>query len=91
MLSYSDYKDFFVQPHLTDWYTCCEVFHKFFCSVCVSVGAFLAGLPFSAIAKRYSWNTAFWVAEVTCALTTVWFFMMRNMRTKMGQVDEKRD
>ncbi|KAF4082299.1 hypothetical protein AMELA_G00150080 [Ameiurus melas] len=56
-----------------------------------NVGAFLAGLPFSTIAKRYSWDTAFWVAEVTCALTTVWFFMLRNMRTKMGRVDEKKD
>ncbi|KAM9456339.1 glucose-6-phosphate exchanger SLC37A4b isoform 1-T2 [Clarias gariepinus] len=56
-----------------------------------NVGAFLAGLPFSTIAKRYSWDTAFWVAEVTCALTTVWFFMFRNMRTKMGRVDEKKD
>ncbi|XP_053501463.1 glucose-6-phosphate exchanger SLC37A4b [Ictalurus furcatus] len=56
-----------------------------------NVGAFLAGLPFSTIAKRYSWDTAFWVAEVTCALTTVWFFVLRNMRTKMGRVDEKND
>lgn len=59
------------------------------CIVCLLVGAFLAGLPFSTIAKRYSWDTAFWVAEVACALTTVWFFMMRNMRTKMGRVDDK--
>ncbi|KAI5099615.1 glucose-6-phosphate exchanger SLC37A4, partial [Silurus meridionalis] len=56
-----------------------------------NVGAFLAGLPFSTIAKRYSWETAFWVAEVTCALTTVWFFTLRNMRTKMGRVNEKND
>ncbi|XP_062870556.1 glucose-6-phosphate exchanger SLC37A4b [Trichomycterus rosablanca] len=54
-----------------------------------NVGAFLAGLPFSTIAKRYSWDTAFWVAEVTCAVTTVCFFMVRNMRTKMGRVHEK--
>ncbi|KAK1800736.1 hypothetical protein P4O66_005934, partial [Electrophorus voltai] len=28
-----------------------------------NIGAFFAGLPFSTIAKRYSWDTAFWVAE----------------------------
>uniref|UniRef100_A0A6I8PBW9 Solute carrier family 37 member 4 n=1 Tax=Ornithorhynchus anatinus TaxID=9258 RepID=A0A6I8PBW9_ORNAN len=31
-----------------------------------NVGGFLAGLPFSTIAKHYSWDTAFRVAEVTC-------------------------
>ncbi|XP_036450954.1 glucose-6-phosphate exchanger SLC37A4b [Colossoma macropomum] len=56
-----------------------------------NVGAFLAGLPFSAVAKRYSWDTAFWVAEVICALTTVCFFLLRNMRTKMGRVHKKTD
>ncbi|XP_030648943.1 glucose-6-phosphate exchanger SLC37A4b isoform X2 [Chanos chanos] len=54
-----------------------------------NVGAFLAGLPFSTIAKHYSWDTAFWVAEVTCALTTVGFFLLRNIRTKMGHVPKK--
>ncbi|KAI4903618.1 hypothetical protein NFI96_030679 [Prochilodus magdalenae] len=56
-----------------------------------NVGAFLAGLPFSVIAKHYSWDTAFWVAEVICALTTVCFFLLRNMRTKMGHVHKKTD
>ncbi|MFT7803389.1 glucose-6-phosphate exchanger SLC37A4 isoform X2 [Arapaima gigas] len=54
-----------------------------------NVGGFLAGLPFSTIAKHYSWNTAFWVAEVTCAATTICFFMLRNIRTKMGRVPRK--
>lgn len=56
-----------------------------------NVGAFIAGLPFSTIAKRYSWDTAFWVAEVACAITTVCFFFVRNMRTKMGHVPKKMD
>lgn len=55
------------------------------------VGAFIAGLPFSTIAKRYSWDTAFWVAEVACAITTVCFFFLRNMHTKMGRVPKKMD
>ncbi|NXU42267.1 G6PT1 protein, partial [Drymodes brunneopygia] len=57
----------------------------------VTVGGFLAGLPFSTIAKHYSWATAFWVAEVTCIASTVAFFFLRNIRTKMGRVSKKAD
>ncbi|XP_072886247.1 glucose-6-phosphate exchanger SLC37A4a isoform X2 [Hemitrygon akajei] len=56
-----------------------------------NVGGFLAGLPFSTIAKKYSWNTAFWIAEFTCAVTTVAFFLLRNIRTKMGRLPKKED
>ncbi|XP_065508268.1 glucose-6-phosphate exchanger SLC37A4 [Caloenas nicobarica] len=56
-----------------------------------NIGGFLAGLPFSTIAKHYSWATAFWVAEVTCAGSTVVFFLLRNIRTKMGRVPKKAD
>ncbi|XP_069470495.1 glucose-6-phosphate exchanger SLC37A4 isoform X1 [Ambystoma mexicanum] len=56
-----------------------------------NVGGFLAGLPFSTIAKYYSWDTAFWVAEVACAITTVLFFLLRNTRTKMGRVLKKEE
>nr|XP_057942160.1 glucose-6-phosphate exchanger SLC37A4-like [Doryrhamphus excisus] len=50
-----------------------------------NVGAFVAGLPFSTIAKQHSWDMAFWVAEVFMAVTTVLFFLVRNMRTRMGR------
>ncbi|XP_075765803.1 glucose-6-phosphate exchanger SLC37A4 isoform X2 [Pelodiscus sinensis] len=56
-----------------------------------NVGGFLAGLPFSTIAKHYSWATAFWVAEITCAISTVAFFLLRNICTKMGRVPKKID
>uniref|UniRef100_A0A8D0GA26 Solute carrier family 37 member 4 n=1 Tax=Sphenodon punctatus TaxID=8508 RepID=A0A8D0GA26_SPHPU len=56
-----------------------------------NVGGFLAGLPFSTIAKHYSWATAFWVAEMTCTVSTVAFFLLRNIRTKMGRVPKKAD
>ncbi|XP_072469113.1 glucose-6-phosphate exchanger SLC37A4 isoform X3 [Notamacropus eugenii] len=56
-----------------------------------NVGGFLAGLPFSTIAKHYSWSTAFWVAEVTCAICTIAFFLLRNIRTKMGRLPKKAD
>ncbi|XP_020341015.1 glucose-6-phosphate exchanger SLC37A4 isoform X1 [Oncorhynchus kisutch] len=56
-----------------------------------NVGAFFAGLPFSTIAKYYSWDMAFWVAEVTIAVTTVIFFLFRNIRTKMGHIPQKMD
>ncbi|XP_072139932.1 glucose-6-phosphate exchanger SLC37A4a isoform X3 [Mobula birostris] len=56
-----------------------------------NVGGFLAGLPFSTIAKKYSWNTAFWIAELTCTVTTVAFFLLRNIRTKMGRLPKKED
>ncbi|NWS30754.1 G6PT1 protein, partial [Polioptila caerulea] len=57
----------------------------------ITVGGFLAGLPFSTIAKHYSWATAFWVAEVTCIASTVAFFFLRNIRTKMGRISKKAD
>ncbi|NXN23400.1 G6PT1 protein, partial [Nycticryphes semicollaris] len=63
----------------------------FFCLLFLAVGGFLAGLPFSTIAKHYSWATAFWVAEVTCIASTVAFFLLRNIRTKMGRVPKKSD
>ncbi|CAL8266885.1 unnamed protein product [Merluccius merluccius] len=56
-----------------------------------NVGAFVAGLPFSTIAKNHSWDMAFWVAEVAMAAATVCFFLVRNMRTKMGRIAEKMD
>uniref|UniRef100_A0A3B5A5A6 Glucose-6-phosphate translocase-like n=1 Tax=Stegastes partitus TaxID=144197 RepID=A0A3B5A5A6_9TELE len=56
-----------------------------------NVGAFMAGLPFSTIAKQHSWDMAFWVAEVVMAVATVGFFLVRNMRTKMGRIAEKTD
>ncbi|NXQ06327.1 G6PT1 protein, partial [Vidua macroura] len=57
----------------------------------ILIGGFLAGLPFSTIAKHYSWATAFWVAEVTCIASTVAFFLLRNIRTKMGRISKKAD
>ncbi|NXO70581.1 G6PT1 protein, partial [Phainopepla nitens] len=62
-----------------------------FCLFLIIVGGFLAGLPFSTIAKHYSWATAFWVAEVTCITSTVAFFFLRNIRTKMGRISKKAD
>ncbi|KAB5550491.1 hypothetical protein PHYPO_G00054360 [Pangasianodon hypophthalmus] len=56
-----------------------------------NVGGFLSGLPFSTIAKHYGWDTAFWVAEVTCMITTVSFFLLRNIQTKMGRALKKTD
>ncbi|NXJ83859.1 G6PT1 protein, partial [Trogon melanurus] len=62
-----------------------------FCLFSLTVGGFLAGLPFSTIAKHYSWATAFWVAEITCIVSTVAFFLLRNIRTKMGRIPRKAD
>uniref|UniRef100_A0A096M876 Glucose-6-phosphate translocase-like n=1 Tax=Poecilia formosa TaxID=48698 RepID=A0A096M876_POEFO len=56
-----------------------------------NVGAFMAGLPFSTVAKQHSWDTAFWVAEVIMGITTIAFFLVRNMCTKMGRIAEKLD
>uniref|UniRef100_A0A3Q2UFY5 Glucose-6-phosphate exchanger SLC37A4-like n=1 Tax=Fundulus heteroclitus TaxID=8078 RepID=A0A3Q2UFY5_FUNHE len=56
-----------------------------------NVGAFMAGLPFSTIAKQHSWDMAFWIAEVMMGITTIAFFLVRNMRTKMGRIAEKMD
>ncbi|KAM6432294.1 glucose-6-phosphate exchanger SLC37A4 isoform 1-T1 [Liasis olivaceus] len=56
-----------------------------------NVGGFLAGLPFSTIAKHYSWGTAFWVVELICIASTMAFFFLRNICTKMGRVPKKVD
>ncbi|XP_056613187.1 glucose-6-phosphate exchanger SLC37A4a [Triplophysa dalaica] len=56
-----------------------------------NVGGFLSGLPFGTIAKHYGWNKAFWVAEITCTVTTVGYFLFRNIRTKMGSMQKKDD
>lgn len=56
-----------------------------------NVGGFLSGFPFSTIAKHHSWDTAFWVAEVTCIVTTITFFLLRNIQTKMGRTLKKTD
>lgn len=56
-----------------------------------NIGGFLAGLPFSTIAKHYGWETAFWVAEVVCAVSTLGFFLLRNIQTKMGRASKKTD
>uniref|UniRef100_A0A8C2FTX3 Solute carrier family 37 member 4a n=1 Tax=Cyprinus carpio TaxID=7962 RepID=A0A8C2FTX3_CYPCA len=56
-----------------------------------NVGGFLSGLPFGTIAKHYGWNTAFWVAEIACTVTTVGYFLFRNIRTKMGSLPKKAD
>ncbi|KAM9299123.1 glucose-6-phosphate exchanger SLC37A4 [Gastrophryne carolinensis] len=56
-----------------------------------NVGGFLAGLPFSTIAKHYGWDTAFWAAEMTCLAVTIIFFLLRNIQTKMGRLPKKSD
>ncbi|XP_059187277.1 glucose-6-phosphate exchanger SLC37A4a isoform X1 [Centropristis striata] len=56
-----------------------------------NIGGFLSGLPFSTIAKHHGWEMAFWVAEITCGVTTIGFFLLRNVRTKMGHVSKKAD
>ncbi|XP_060902186.1 glucose-6-phosphate exchanger SLC37A4a [Labrus mixtus] len=54
-----------------------------------NIGGLLSGLPFSTIAKYHGWEMAFWIAEITCAAATIGFFLLRNIRTKMGHVSKK--
>ncbi|KAM4015563.1 glucose-6-phosphate exchanger SLC37A4 isoform 2-T5 [Anomaloglossus baeobatrachus] len=56
-----------------------------------NIGGFLAGLPFSTVAKYYGWDAAFWAAEVTCLAVTIVFFLLRNIQTKMGRLPKKSD
>ncbi|KAJ7995469.1 hypothetical protein DPEC_G00244880 [Dallia pectoralis] len=56
-----------------------------------NVGGFCSGLPFSTIAKHHGWEMAFWVAEMSCLITTIGFFLLRNIRTKMGHIDKRAD
>ncbi|XP_010882995.4 glucose-6-phosphate exchanger SLC37A4a [Esox lucius] len=56
-----------------------------------NIGGFCSGLPFSTIAKHHGWEMAFWVAEMSCLITTIGFFLLRNIRTKMGHITKKAD
>uniref|UniRef100_A0A8C8C8V0 Major facilitator superfamily (MFS) profile domain-containing protein n=1 Tax=Oncorhynchus tshawytscha TaxID=74940 RepID=A0A8C8C8V0_ONCTS len=56
-----------------------------------NIGGFCSGLPFSTIAKHHGWEMAFWVAEITCLVTTISFFLLRNIRSKMGHIPRKAD
>lgn len=56
-----------------------------------NIGGFLAGLPFSTVAKHYGWDTAFWAAEMSCLAVTIVFFLLRNIKTKMGRLPKKSD
>ncbi|XP_024910945.1 glucose-6-phosphate exchanger SLC37A4a [Cynoglossus semilaevis] len=56
-----------------------------------NIGGFLSGLPFSTIAKHHGWETAFWLAEIICGVTTVGFILLRNIQTKMGHIPKKKD
>ncbi|XP_040281354.1 glucose-6-phosphate exchanger SLC37A4 isoform X2 [Bufo bufo] len=56
-----------------------------------NVGGFLAGLPFSTVAKHYGWDTAFWTAQMTCLAVTIVFLLLRNIQTKMGRLPKKSD
>lgn len=60
-------------------------------SLMANIGGFLSGLPFSTIAKHHGWEAAFWVAEVTIGLCTAGYFLLRNIRTKMGALPKKED
>ncbi|XP_030008782.1 glucose-6-phosphate exchanger SLC37A4a isoform X3 [Sphaeramia orbicularis] len=60
-------------------------------SLMANIGGFLSGLPFSTIAKHHGWEMAFWVAEITCGVCTIGFFLLRNIRTKMGHLPKKTD
>lgn len=51
----------------------------------------MAGLPFNTVAKQYSWDTAFWMAELIMIFTTISFFLLRNMHTRMGRSTTKQD
>lgn len=51
----------------------------------------MAGLPFNTVAKQHSWDTAFWVAELIMLVTTIGFFLLRNMHTRMGRSAKKED
>nr|XP_046149397.1 glucose-6-phosphate exchanger SLC37A4-like [Oncorhynchus gorbuscha] len=57
----------------------------------VNIGGFCSRLPFSTIAKHHGWEMAFWVAEITWLVTTISFFLLRNIRTKMGHIPRKAD
>uniref|UniRef100_A0A8C4YS55 Solute carrier family 37 member 4 n=1 Tax=Gopherus evgoodei TaxID=1825980 RepID=A0A8C4YS55_9SAUR len=63
------------------------------CGTSHAIVALLANgeTAFQYYSKYYSWAHAFWVAEITCVISTIAFFLLRNIRTKMGRVPKKID
>ncbi|KAG8192194.1 hypothetical protein JTE90_009957 [Oedothorax gibbosus] len=49
-------------------------------ALAANVGAIVSGLPFSYIAKYYSWSSVFFLLEITSAVTLVIMFLFRNLK-----------
>lgn len=54
-------------------------------ALAANVGAIISGLPFSYIAKYYSWSTIFFILEVTTAVNLVIMFLCRNLNYNMAR------
>ncbi|RWS25065.1 Glucose-6-phosphate translocase-like protein, partial [Leptotrombidium deliense] len=55
-------------------------------ALAANIGAIISGLPFSFIAKYYSWSAVFLVLEALSLLTVILMFFTRNMNSNMIKV-----
>lgn len=54
-------------------------------ALAANIGAITSGLPFSYIAKKYSWATIFFLLEVLSISTVVIMLLCKNMSSNIGR------
>ncbi|XP_023212416.1 glucose-6-phosphate exchanger SLC37A4-like isoform X1 [Centruroides sculpturatus] len=55
-------------------------------ALAANIGAIVSGLPFSLVAKSYSWGAIFLILEVLTAITIFLMLVTRNMNSNIGKV-----
>ncbi|XP_067137595.1 glucose-6-phosphate exchanger SLC37A4-like [Centruroides vittatus] len=55
-------------------------------ALAANVGAIVSGLPFSLVAKSYSWGAIFLILEVLTAITIFLMLVTRNINSNIGKV-----
>lgn len=55
-------------------------------ALAANIGAIVSGLPFSLIAKYYSWGAIFFILEIITAVSIIVMFITRNMNSSIGKV-----
>lgn len=59
-------------------------------ALAANVGAIISGLPFSLLAKQYSWAAVFFLLEVTTAVTVVIMLLGHGIQPHFGDDKKKR-
>lgn len=58
-------------------------------ALAANVGAIISGLPFSYIAKFYSWSAIFFILEIVSGVMVIVMVLCRNMSSNIGKVKKE--